>query len=1219
MVEGLEARQLLSGPTVNLGADFQAKYNLTLNGVNHGTYFAGDFDAVTITPAGSSTALNLPFTYCVDIPTDVTLSTNYNAVVNSTNFAPPSGGYNQDPRNTGVGAVNTNAITWLMAHEGKQLNLTQQPDYVSGMALQVAIWEVEYNSPATGVGWTNTLNPAGYNYTGKSPNTTPLLTGDHFTLNTISPNSFYLNSNSKIQAALQAAFQSAFTADYAADIDAVNAAYTAGSLATITPGVMFINPFSMTTHPVEQQTVISYSSPTLSTTPSGTPVSPNVSTASLGDTLSDTADLEHGLGNAETGTITFTLIAPDSTVVYTDVVPVGGDGKYSSGTTVATMAGTYHWNVKYSGDTYNATVTDNLEQTIVPMAGPAIVSASTARITNLTDPTATSPAVTNVTLGPDISVNIRDTAILSDVFNPTGTVTFKLYYNNTLVDTETVVANGGLTYSTPTGYTLPTKGTVTGTYQWDAFYSGDANNNPISETDNSSEQTIVFPASPSISTVAGGEIVVGSGAKLSDTADLEGAYYPNGGTITFTLTAPDNTVVYTDNVTITAGNGNYDTSMGDNPGGYLPTAVGTYTWLATYNGDGNNLTAKDDGQHESETVDKASPTISTQASETGLGVVGTDTTSDSATISGGYNVSGGSIQFSITAPDGSTTNVGAPVAVSADGTYNSPTVAITEVGTYTWHASYTGDDLNNGAIDNGDGESVTSKKASPSISTSASETNSGVVGTDTTSDTATISGGYNVSGGSIQFSITAPDGSTTNVGAPVAVSADGTYNSPTVTITEVGTYTWHASYTGDGLNNGAIDNGNGESVTSIKASPSIVTQESGDGGVVGTVIPQDKATVSGGYLPTGTVTFTLKAPDNSTVDTETVALVGGVATTSNVNVATQVGKYTWHATYNGNTLDNTAIDNGTNESLTTIKASPTVVTTASSSSTSIGTTAPTITDTAVVAGGYSDAGSLTFTLTGPGGFSYVKTVAVNGNGTYTASTNTETQAGTYTWAVTYTGDSNNNSAVDQGGAAEQVTLTASQPTLGSGQAATIGFWANKNGQALIKTYTATGANSLGTWLSTNFNNLFGNLSGANGTTVAAYFVKAKAAASGTIWNTYAQVLAVALGDYVTTTGLGWNTSSTGPTKYGFNQGTGGVGLGNTYYNVGNNGAAFGVANNSLVKISTLLSTFNSQCVRVGGTTTTLPTSLTFYGNNDPTKLGDANNVFNGINSTGDIN
>ena len=50
------------------------------------------------------------------------------------------------------------------------------------------------------------------------------------------------------------------------------------------------------------------------------------------------------------------------------------------------------------------------------------------------------------------------------------------------MDTETVAVSGNGTYTTPTGFTLPTTGTVTGTYQWDATYSGDGNNNTASDT-----------------------------------------------------------------------------------------------------------------------------------------------------------------------------------------------------------------------------------------------------------------------------------------------------------------------------------------------------------------------------------------------------------------------------------------------------------------------------------------------------------------------------------------------------------------------------------------------------------------------------------------------------------------------------------------------------------------------------------------------------------------
>src|SRR5439155_950319 len=123
-------------------------------------------------------------------------------------------------------------------------------------------------------------------------------------------------------------------------------------------------------------------------------------------------------------------------------------------------------------------------------------------------------------------------------------------------------------------------------------------------------------ASPAINTVAGGTMVLGSGQKVTDTAMLSGGVNPTG-TITFTLYNPSNVAVYTDVVTIgvnsgsVTGNGTYDTGMGDNPGGYLPTVVGAYLWTAVYSGDSNNNGAHDNGQNENETVNKAGPNIST--------------------------------------------------------------------------------------------------------------------------------------------------------------------------------------------------------------------------------------------------------------------------------------------------------------------------------------------------------------------------------------------------------------------------------------------------------------------------------------------------------------------------------------------------------------------------------------------------------------------------------
>src|SRR5262249_51153283 len=158
--------------------------------------------------------------------------------------------------------------------------------------------------------------------------------------------------------------------------------------------------------------------------------------------------------------------------------------------------------------------------------------------------------------------------------------------------------------------------------------------------------------------------------------------------------------------------------------------------------------------------------------------------------------------------------------------------------------------------------------------------------------------------------------------------------------------------------------------------------------------------------------------------------------------------------------------------------------------------------------------------------------------------------------------------------------------LAKNETATLGFWANTSGQALLKTY----GSALGNWLATTYPNLFGNLSGATGTQVAAYYLLVKNNTGG-VMTTYAQALTTALNVWVTTTGLGWNTSATGPQFYGFQQGFGGLGLGSVYYNVGSNGASFGVANNTLLTVNQILSYLNSKTTATGGTLTKLPRTL----------------------------
>ena len=155
------------------------------------------------------------------------------------------------------------------------------------------------------------------------------------------------------------------------------------------------------------------------------------------------------------------------------------------------------------------------------------------------------------------------------------------------VDTESVDREQQRDLHHANRHTLPTTGTVTGTYQWVASYSGDPNNNGVASA-SGNEPVAVAPDNLLVSTTTNPTQVTVATAPFNDSATLSAGFNPSG-TITFTLYAPDGTTaVYTNDVVVT-GNGTYGTATsGDNPGGYTPLVTGTYQWVASYSGDGNN-------------------------------------------------------------------------------------------------------------------------------------------------------------------------------------------------------------------------------------------------------------------------------------------------------------------------------------------------------------------------------------------------------------------------------------------------------------------------------------------------------------------------------------------------------------------------------------------------------------------------------------------------------
>ena len=797
-----------------------------------------------------------------------------------------------------------------------------------------------------------------------------------------------------------------------------------------------------------EQVTVSAASPTITTAPDPT-------TVTLGTTpvtLNDSADLEGGFH--PTGTITFTL-HHGGTPVDTETVPVTGNGIYTTPTgftlpTTGTVTGTFQWDATYDGDTNNGSVSDNSaanEQVTVTAASPTITTA---------------PNPTTVTLGATAPPILTDAATLAGGFSPTGTIIFTLFHNGgpTPVDTETVTVNGNGTYATPTGFTLPATGPVTGTYQWDATYSGDTNNNTVSENDAANEQVTVNAASPAISTTPiPTTVTLGATAPpvLTDAATLVGGFRPTG-SIIFTLFHNGGTTpVDTETVTVT-GNGTYTTPTGFT----LPatgTVTGTYQWDATYNGDTNNNTVSDNGAtNEQVTVTAASPTISTVPSPTTvtLGATVPPILTDAATLAGGFSPTG-SIIFTLFHNGGTTPVDTETVTVNGNGVYTTPTgftlpAAGTVTGTYQWDAAYSGDTNNNTVSDNdATNEQVTVSAASPTLVTAPSPTTVtlGATAPPILTDAATLSGGFRPSG-TITFTLFHNGGPTPVDTETVPVSGNGTYSTPTgftlpATGTVTGTYQWDATYNGDTNNNTVSDNGaTNEQVTVTAASPTISTVPSPTTVTLGATVPPiltDAATLAGGFSPTGSIIFTLFHNGGTTpVDTETVTVNGnGVYTTPTgftlPAAGTVTGTYQWDAAYSGDTNNNTVSDNdATNEQVTVSAASPTITTAPDPTTVTLGTTPVTLNDSADLEGGFHPTGTITFTLHHGGTPVDTETVPVTGNGIYTTPTGftlptTGTVTGTFQWDATYDGDTNNGSVSDNSAANEQVTVTAASPTI----------------------------------------------------------------------------------------------------------------------------------------------------------------------------------------------
>jgi hypothetical protein len=628
------------------------------------------------------------------------------------------------------------------------------------------------------------------------------------------------------------------------------------------------------------------------------------------------------------------------------------------------------------------------------------------------------PAVPSLTTQASPSVvvggSISDTATLSGN-SPTGTLIFTAYSNGTCTGTPVftsspIVVNGNGAYGSGSFVA-----NAAGTYNFIVSYDGDDNNGGVATSCLAPNESVVVTKAPAtLSSVASPSIAVGGA--ISDTATLTGGFNPQG-TITFTAFT-NNTCTGTPALTsgpiAVNGNGSYSS------GPFMTTQAGVYNFVVAYSGDTNNLgfTGGCLAPNESVVVSKAPATLSTVASSS-IAVGGA--ISDTATLTGGFNPQG-TITFTAFTNNtctGTPAFTSGPIAVNGNGSYSSGPFMTTEVGTYNFVAVYSGDTNNlsfTGACLDVD-ESVIVTQAPTTLTTVASP--SIAVG-GAISDTATLTGGFNPQG-TITFTAFTNNtctGTPAFTSGPVAVNGNGSYSSGPFITTEVGTYNFVAVYSGDTNNNAFTTEclAANAHVVVTKAAPSLASQASAPVTVGGAI--SDTATLTGGFTPTGTLTFTAFANETcagAPAFTSAPVVVNGAGSySSGAFTPASAGTYNFVVAYTGDVNNESIITPclAPNESVVVARAIPALAATASPSLAGVNEV---VRDQATLSGGYSPAGSITFELFAPGDTGCTSPIftsvrPVDGAGTYTSDSYVPLGVGTYQWTARYSGDANNTAA-----------------------------------------------------------------------------------------------------------------------------------------------------------------------------------------------------------------
>lgn len=251
------------------------------------------------------------------------------------------------------------------------------------------------------------------------------------------------------------------------------------------PGDANNNAFTTSCGSSGETVAVSKATVSITTTPSAG--------GTVGGSITDTATLNGAYH--PTGSVAFLLYSSPScslfSLVFVSANPLSGNSATSSPFT-AVAPGTYYWQALYAGDGNNTG--------FVTGCGPGQETAVVGKAT---------PSVTTKLSASSINVSgtAYDTSTLTGLVDSTGagTVAYTYYTNNTC--TQSPVAAGVKTV--PTNGVVPNSNTITfnttGTFYWQAVYSGDANNASASSPCNAgnNEQLTVVSTAGSPYTIGG--------------------------------------------------------------------------------------------------------------------------------------------------------------------------------------------------------------------------------------------------------------------------------------------------------------------------------------------------------------------------------------------------------------------------------------------------------------------------------------------------------------------------------------------------------------------------------------------------------------------------------------------------------------------------------------------------------------------------------------------